>query len=181
MPHSKPASTRSRRQFIQGAAAALSSVVFGIFPTAAAASDAPVKMLVGFPPGGSGDLFARILADALREELSRPVIIENKPGGGGMTVAIGEPTPMALVRHIVRRGLKDLTVIGSGVALLISGAVVTESVYAIPGLGRLTIEAVLSRDFPTVQAVILLFSGVYVVVNLLIDITYTLLDPRIRY
>jgi peptide/nickel transport system permease protein len=59
--------------------------------------------------------------------------------------------------------------------------VVTESVYTIPGLGRLTVDAVLARDFPVIQAVILLFSFVYVVVNLLVDITYTLLDPRIRY
>jgi peptide/nickel transport system permease protein len=72
-------------------------------------------------------------------------------------------------------------VIGLGIALLIGGVVVTESVYTIPGLGRLTVDAVLARDFPVIQAVILLFSFVYVVVNLLVDITYTLLDPRIRY
>lgn len=96
--------------------------------------------------------------------------------------AKGLPNRTVLLRHALRNAaIPILTVIGGGVALLISGAVVTESVYAIPGLGRLTIEAVLSRDFPTVQAVILLFSGFYVVVNLLIDITYTLLDPRIRY
>jgi peptide/nickel transport system permease protein len=65
--------------------------------------------------------------------------------------------------------------------LLIGGVVVTESVYTIPGLGRLTVDAVLARDFPVIQAVILLFSFVYVVVNLLVDITYTILDPRIRY
>ena len=72
-------------------------------------------------------------------------------------------------------------VIGLGIAGLIGGAVVTESVYGLPGLGRLTVEAVLSRDFPTIQTVILLFSVVYVVINLLIDISYTLFDPRIRY
>jgi peptide/nickel transport system permease protein len=72
-------------------------------------------------------------------------------------------------------------VIGIGVALLIGGVVVTESVYAIPGLGRLTVDAVLARDYPTVQAVILLFSAIYVLVNLLVDLSYTLLDPRIRY
>ena len=74
-----------------------------------------------------------------------------------------------------------LTVIGVGVALLIGGAIVTESVFGLPGLGRLTVEAVLSRDFPTIQAVILLFSVVYVVINLIIDISYTIFDPRIRY
>jgi peptide/nickel transport system permease protein len=72
-------------------------------------------------------------------------------------------------------------VIGIGLALLIGGVVVTESVYAIPGLGRLTVDAVLARDFPTIQGVILLFSLVYVLVNLAIDLTYLALDPRIRY
>lgn len=87
-----------------------------------------------------------------------------------------------LLRHALRNAAVPIvTVIGLGVALLIGGVVVTESVYGIPGLGRLTVDAVLARDYPTVQAVILLFSIVYVVVNLLVDLTYTLLDPRIRY
>ena len=64
---------------------------------------------------------------------------------------------------------------------LIGGVVVTESVFTIPGLGRLTVDAVLARDYPTIQAVILLFSFVYVMINLAVDIIYTLLDPRIRY
>ena len=68
-----------------------------------------------------------------------------------------------------------------GIALLIGGVVVTESVYNIPGLGRLTVDAVLGRDYPTIQAIILVFSFVYVIINLVIDLTYTLLDPRIRY
>jgi peptide/nickel transport system permease protein len=74
-----------------------------------------------------------------------------------------------------------VTVIGLGVALLIGGVVVTESVYTIPGLGRLTVDAVLARDYPTIQAVILLFSLAYVIINLLVDLTYTIFDPRIRY
>src|SRR5574342_65697 len=74
-----------------------------------------------------------------------------------------------------------VTVIGLGVALLIGGVVVTESVYGIPGLGRLTVDAVLARDYPTIQAVILLFSLAYVLINLLVDVTYTFFDPRIRY
>ena len=68
-----------------------------------------------------------------------------------------------------------------GIALLIGGVVVTESVYNIPGLGRLTVDAVLARDYPIIQAVILVFSALYVLINLLIDISYSLLDPRIRY
>lgn len=87
-----------------------------------------------------------------------------------------------LLRHVLRNAAVPIvTVIGLGIALLIGGVVVTESVYAIPGLGRLTVDAVLARDYPTVQAVILLFSAVYVLINLLVDLTYTFLDPRIRY
>ena len=74
-----------------------------------------------------------------------------------------------------------VTVIGSGVALLIGGAVVTESVFAIPGLGRLTTDAILQRDYPVIQGVVLLFSFTYVAVNLIVDLLYTLFDPRIRY
>jgi peptide/nickel transport system permease protein len=74
-----------------------------------------------------------------------------------------------------------VTVIGIGIALLIGGVVVTETVYAIPGLGRLTVDAVLARDFPTIQGVILFFSAVYVLVNLAVDLSYVFLDPRIRY
>jgi peptide/nickel transport system permease protein len=89
-------------------------------------------------------------------------------------------------RVLVRHGLANaavpiITVIGIGIALLIGGVVVTESVYAIPGLGRLTVDAVLARDFPTVQGLILFFSFVYVLVNLAIDLSYVALDPRIRY
>ena len=74
-----------------------------------------------------------------------------------------------------------VTIIGVGVALLIGGAVITESVFAIPGLGRLTVDAILRRDYPIIQGVILVFSAAYVLVNLVIDILYPLLDPRIRY
>jgi len=87
-----------------------------------------------------------------------------------------------LVRHaLVNAAIPILTVIGIGVALLIGGVVVTESVYAIPGLGRLTVDAVLARDFPTIQGLILFFSLLYIAVNLLVDLSYVLVDPRIRY
>ena len=74
-----------------------------------------------------------------------------------------------------------VTVIGLGVALLIGGVVVTESVFNIPGLGRLVVDAILKRDYPIIQGLILFFSFLYIMLNLLIDIAYTLLDPRIRY
>ena len=87
-----------------------------------------------------------------------------------------------LLRHGLRNAaVPVITVIGTGFALLISGVVVTESVFNLPGVGRLTVDAVLARDYPVIQAMILLTSLVYVTVNLLIDVAYTLLDPRIRY
>ncbi|SDG52633.1 ABC transporter permease [Thalassobaculum litoreum] len=92
-------------------------------------------------------------------------------------------TPNAvLLKHALRNAAVPIvTVIGIGIALLIGGVVVTESVYNIPGLGRLTVDAVLGRDYPTIQAIIMVFSFVYVMINLLVDLTYSLLDPRIRY
>ena len=74
-----------------------------------------------------------------------------------------------------------MTIIGIGIALLISGAIVTETVFAIPGIGRLTVDAILRRDYPIIQGVILLFSGAHVLINLAVDLSYMLLDPRIRY
>ena len=96
--------------------------------------------------------------------------------------AKGLPEMRVLVRHALANAAVPIaTVIGIGIAILIGGVVVTESVYAIPGLGRLTVDAVLARDFPTVQGVILFFSVLYVGINLLIDLSYVVLDPRIRY
>ena len=90
------------------------------------------------------------------------------------------------VKVLLRHGLRNaavpiLTVVGTGFAMLLSGVVVVESVYNIPGIGRLTIDAVMARDYPVIQGMILLTSGIYVLVNLLIDIAYTVFDPRIRY
>jgi len=92
-------------------------------------------------------------------------------------------SPMkVVVRHALRNAAVPIvTVIGINIALLISGVVVTESVFNIPGLGRLTVDAVLARDYPTVQAVVLLFAMTYVLINLAIDLLYMALDPRIRY
>jgi peptide/nickel transport system permease protein len=96
--------------------------------------------------------------------------------------AKGQIERKVLFRHALRNAAVPIvTVIGLGIALLIGGVVVTESLYTIPGLGRLTVDAVLARDYPTIQAVILLFSFAYVMINLAVDLTYTLLDPRIRY
>lgn len=88
---------------------------------------------------------------------------------------------LLFVHALKNASVPIVTVIGLGVGLLIGGAVVTESVFAIPGLGRLTVDSVLRRDYPVIQAIVMLFSLSYVLVNLLIDLTYVFLDPRIRY
>ncbi len=96
--------------------------------------------------------------------------------------AKGAPERRVLFHHALRNAaVPILTVVGSGFALLISGVVVTESVFNIPGIGRLTVDAVLARDYPVIQAMILVVSAIYVLINLLIDLAYTLFDPRIRY
>ena len=92
-----------------------------------------------------------------------------------------KPHVVLLWHGLKNASLPIVTVIGVGVALLIGGVVVTESVFAIPGLGRLTVDAILHRDYPVIQGIILVFSGVYVLINLLVDMVYTFLDPRIRY
>jgi peptide/nickel transport system permease protein len=96
--------------------------------------------------------------------------------------AKGVKSGAVLIRHALKNAaLPVVTIIGVGFALLISGAVVTESVFAIPGLGRLTVDAILHRDYPVIQGMILVVSTVYVLINLLIDVSYALFDPRIRY
>lgn len=96
--------------------------------------------------------------------------------------AKGVPERDVLFRHALRNAaVPIMTIIGIGFALLIGGVVVTESVFNIPGIGRLTVDAILARDYPVIQAMILLTAGIYVLVNLLIDLSYSLIDPRIRY
>ena len=96
--------------------------------------------------------------------------------------AKGQSEWKILMKHAVRNAAVPIvTVIGVGIALLIGGVVVTESVFNIPGLGRLVLDAVLARDYPVIQGLILFFSFIYILINLLIDLSYTLFDPRIRY
>ncbi|MBM3571051.1 MAG: ABC transporter permease [Alphaproteobacteria bacterium] len=96
--------------------------------------------------------------------------------------AKGVTTGVMLTRHALKNAAVPIvTVIGIGVALLISGVVITESVFNIPGVGRLVVDAIARRDYPIIQGVMIIFSGVYVLVNLAVDLIYTFLDPRIRY
>jgi peptide/nickel transport system permease protein len=119
-------------------------------------------------------LIARITRAAMLEVLAQDYIRTARAKGIGQSGIL-------FIHALKNASVPIVTVIGIGVALLIGGAVVTESVFVIPGLGRLTIDAILRRDYPVIQGVVVLFSFVYVLVNLMVDLIYTLLDPRIRY
>jgi len=119
-------------------------------------------------------LIARITRSAMLEVLQQDYVRTARAKGIGYGAIL-------FVHALKNAAVPIVTVIGLGIALLIGGAVATESVFAVPGLGRLTIDAILQRDYPVIQAIVLLFSLVYVLVNLVVDLIYTLLDPRIRY
>lgn len=119
-------------------------------------------------------LIARITRASMLEVLQQDYVRTARAKGLGQRNIL-------FVHALKNAAVPIVTVIGIGIALLIGGAVVTESVFAIPGLGRLTVDAILRRDYPVIQGIVLLFSFVYVLVNLLVDVTYTLVDPRIRY
>jgi peptide/nickel transport system permease protein len=119
-------------------------------------------------------LIARTTRAAMLEVLGQDYIRTARAKG------IGQGR-LLFVHALKNAAVPVVTVIGIGIALLIGGAVVTETVFAIPGVGRLTVDAILRRDYPVIQGVVLLFSFVYVMVNLLIDLLYTVLDPRVRY
>ena len=119
-------------------------------------------------------MIARVTRAAVAEALTEDYIRTARSKG------ISERN--VLVRHaLINAAVPIVTVIGIGVALLIGGVVVTETVFAIPGLGQLTVDAVLSRDYPLIQGITLFFSVIYVLINLLVDLSYLVLDPRIRY
>lgn len=119
-------------------------------------------------------LIARTTRAAMLDVLKQDYIRTAQAKGLGLNAVL-------FVHALKNAGIPIMTVIGIGVALLLGGAVVVESIFSLPGLGRLTIDAILKRDYPVIQGVVLLFSFAYVFVNLLVDLAYTLIDPRIRY
>src|SRR5258705_429880 len=119
-------------------------------------------------------LIARITRASMLEVLQQDYIRTARAKGLGQRSIL-------FVHALKNAAVPIVTVIGIGIALLIGGAVVTESVFAIPGLGRLTVDAILRRDYPVIQGIVLMFSFLYTLVNLMVDVTYTLVDPRIRY
>ena len=119
-------------------------------------------------------LIARITRASMLEVLSEDYVRTAR--------AKGVSAARLLMIHALKNAaIPIITVIGIGLALAISGVVVNETVFNVPGLGRLTVDAILKRDYPIIQAMIMLFSGVYVFINVLIDILYSVFDPRIRY
>lgn len=90
-------------------------------------------------------------------------------------------TARLVIWHALKNAANPIvTTVGVGIAMLIGGVVVTETVFAIPGLGRLTVDAVLRHDYPVIQGILLIASGVYVMINLLVDLSYRIFDPRVE-
>ena len=119
-------------------------------------------------------LIARITRATMLDVLSQDYVRTAKAKGVGQGGVL-------FVHALKNAAVPIVTIVGIGFATLIGGAIVTESVFAIPGLGRLTVDAILRRDYPVIQGVVLMFSFVYVLVNLGVDLLYTVFDPRIRY
>ena len=121
-----------------------------------------------------GAVITRTLRSSLLEALSEDYVRTGR--------AKGLPESVILGRHALKNGLIPVvTVLGLQLGGLIGGAVITEYVFALPGVGRLVVDAVFARDYPLVQGVVLLIALAYIATNLLVDLVYGLLDPRIRY
>ena len=148
----------------------------------------------GFVPigGGLGPFFSHLVMPTLALGMVFAALIARMTRASMLDVlaqdyirtaqAKGLANDKVLIGHALKNAAVPIvTIIGIAIAGLISGVVVTETVFAIPGLGRLTVDAILRRDYPIIQGIILVFSAAYVLVNLLVDLSYTLLDPRIRY
>jgi peptide/nickel transport system permease protein len=130
----------------------------------------PAVTLAAFPTA----LVARLTRSSMLEILSREFIRTGR--------AKGLAERAVVLRHALRNAaIPVLTVIGLQIGSLLGGAVITESVFAWPGMGKLIVDAIFSRDFPVVQTVLILSATVFVVINLAVDLLYTVLDPRIRY
>ena len=156
--------------------------------------DFPLLPVAGCSPLGEGAVeFARhlvlpaitlgLVLIALIARMTRASMLEILKEDYVRTArAKGITENMVLIRHALRNAsLPIITVIGLGVAALLSGAVVTESVFAIPGMGRLAVDAIVARDYPVIQGLIIVLATLYVFINLGVDIAYAYLDPRIRY
>lgn len=138
----------------------------------------PFLRSITLPSLGLGLIYAALIARITRASLLE-VLAEDYIRTAH---AKGLSGSVVIIRHALKNAsVPIVTIIGVGIALLIGGVVVTESVFNISGLGRLVVDSVLARDYPVIQGIILMFSGIYLLINLLVDISYTFLDPRIQY
>ena len=138
----------------------------------------PFLRSITLPSVGLGLIYAALIARITRASLLE-VLTEDYIRTAH---AKGLSSRVVLIRHALKNAsVPIVTIIGVGIALLIGGVVVTESVFNISGLGRLVVDSVLARDYPVIQGIILMFSGIYLLINMLVDISYTFLDPRIQY
>src|SRR3984893_18573198 len=131
--------------------------------------------------GGLGPFLSHIVMPTVALGMVFAALIARMTRASMLDVLAQDYIRTAQAKGLANDKVLIATIIGIGVASLISGVVVTETVFAIPGLGRLTVDAILRRDYPIIQGIILVFSAAYVLVNLLVDLSYMLLDPRIRY
>jgi peptide/nickel transport system permease protein len=130
----------------------------------------PAVTLAAFPMA----LVARLTRSSMLEILGRDFIRTGR--------AKGLAERAVILRHALRNAAVPLlTVLGLQIGTLLGGAVITESVFAWPGMGKLVVDAIFFRDFPVVQTVLILSATIFVVINLLVDLLYTVIDPRIRY
>ena len=130
----------------------------------------PAVTLAAFPMA----LVARLTRSSMLEILGRDFIRTGR--------AKGLAERAVILRHALRNAAVPLlTVLGLQIGTLLGGAVITESVFAWPGMGKLVVDAIFFRDFPVVQTVLILSATLFVVINLLVDLLYTVIDPRIRY
>ena len=160
----------------------LFAIKLDLFP--AAGYIAPTEDFVGFFYRMALPVFATgIIFMALITRMTRATVMEILREDYVRTArAKGLAESAVLIRHALRNAaLPIITVVGLGFAGLLGGLVVTEQVFAIPGLGRLLVNSIIARDFPVIQGMVLVISMVYVFMNLVIDITYAYFDPRIRY
>lgn len=128
-------------------------------------------LALGFP---NSALITRITRSSMLEVLNQDYI--------KVARAKGLPQFVVIAKHALRNALIPiLTVIGLTFAVLIGGAVVTETVFNIPGVGRLVVQSVLRRDYPVIQGTVLIIASLYVFINLVVDLIYILVDPRIKY
>ncbi len=130
----------------------------------------PSVTLAAFPTA----LVARLTRSSMLEILSKEYIRTGRAKGLAERIVI--------LRHALKNAtIPVLTVIGLQIGTLLGGAVITESVFAWPGMGKLVVDAIFFRDFPVVQTILILSATIFVVINLLVDVLYTVVDPRIRY